>query len=497
MSDPPNGSRIPSENQTSASGTSHASAKQNPALRMLGIPNFKFRLPSRNWLIFLSITSAFTAAYFYDRHHKRKNQTKWATLISYLQDEHLSTKEMPRKLTVFLAASPGDGLRIAREHFHEYVRPVLEKGGVDWDVIEGRREGDVRAGLAERIRRKRRKAEGVQMTLEEEKELGDEALAEEAVEMLRQQNGVSEWKGEKGDIVIGRNTWKEYVRGLHEGWLGPLHRPIEESEAAEKDKAGFANSKTTSEMSERPSETASTPVESLEMVTASEPASANDDASPSHQNPEPTEPNAEEKKSEDESKPKKPTQIPPSISTSDYSSVSLPQSIPDNLGPASVIPYPHILGFLNTPIRIRRFLSQRYLADAVGREVAAAVLGSSRPFSPSSASTPGSGWDSQTFSSDSNGTAKSAKGSEQEAELAWEERDWPKITHKEWEKRWKEDDEKGERRAESIWLDEMVMDGRISERMRRFRLEMKDEERAERIGEGREGIKGRADAGNV
>jgi hypothetical protein len=28
--------------------------------------------------------------------------------------------------------------------------------------------------------------------------------------------------GPKGDLVIGRHTWKEYIRGLHEGWLGPL-----------------------------------------------------------------------------------------------------------------------------------------------------------------------------------------------------------------------------------------------------------------------------------
>lgn len=55
------------------------------------------------------------------------------------------------------SAPPGDGLRAAREHFHEYVKPILVAGAVDWEVIEGRKEGDVRAGLAAKIRRLRRR----------------------------------------------------------------------------------------------------------------------------------------------------------------------------------------------------------------------------------------------------------------------------------------------------------------------------------------------------
>lgn len=31
---------------------------------------------------------------------------------------------------------------------------------------------------------------------------------------------VLEYEGVKGDIVIGRYMWKEYMCGFYEGWLG-------------------------------------------------------------------------------------------------------------------------------------------------------------------------------------------------------------------------------------------------------------------------------------
>ena len=78
-------------------------------------------------------------------------------MVSYLAREPLPTTQLPRKFTVFLCAPPGDGLRSAREYFQEYIKPVLVAAAVDWDVVEGRREGEVRAGLAARVRALRRK----------------------------------------------------------------------------------------------------------------------------------------------------------------------------------------------------------------------------------------------------------------------------------------------------------------------------------------------------
>ena len=158
-------------------GTATGTPKGNPAFRALGLPNFRFKLPSRNWLIFLTITGSWTGALLYDRRAKRKAQNKWCTLVSHIAKEPLPTNTLPRRVTIYLAAPPGDGLRSAREHFVEYVKPVLVAAALDWDVVEGRREGDIRAGLAERIRRFRRtKGDVAETPLEEDVKLALERI---------------------------------------------------------------------------------------------------------------------------------------------------------------------------------------------------------------------------------------------------------------------------------------------------------------------------------
>lgn len=363
-------------------------------------------------MIFLSITGSWTAAVMYDRRQKRRIQKKWATVVEHIAHEPLDPHQLPRKLTIYLSAPPMDGLVPARDHFHQYVKPILVAAALDWDAIEGRREGDVRAGLAERIRKlRRRKGEATA----EPMELG---LAEE-LEGLRQRAGVSEWGGPGGDIIIGRHTWKEYVRGLHEGWLGPLDAPPVPEPASESISAGTT------------------------------PAPA-DDASPTATADSPKPEDAEKPKEEEEKKPKKNKQPPPFIAASEYQNAILSPNCPQALGPSAVIPFPHLLGFFNFPIRMYRFLNQRKVADAIGRETAAAVLGAYRPFETTSE---GSEMDEQ---------------SEQQQLLAHEEPDWHKSARKR---------EEGETK-ERVWLDEMVLDPRIAGRMRRFALDAEVEERA-------------------
>ncbi len=126
---------------------------------------------------------------------------------------------MPRKLTIYLSAPPGDGLRTAQDHFTEYVKPILAASGLDWDYVQGRMQGDVRAVVAERMRKARRGWEN------EPEDASHIPTNDELVEMHRKTRNISEYDGVRGDVVIGRHTWKEYVRGLHEGWLGPLVAP--------------------------------------------------------------------------------------------------------------------------------------------------------------------------------------------------------------------------------------------------------------------------------
>ncbi|KAK2755951.1 mitochondrial import inner membrane translocase subunit tim54 [Arachnomyces sp. PD_36] len=443
------------ENTASSQNAPKPPPSQNPAFKMMGLPNFRFKLPSRNWLIFLTITGSFTSALIYDRRQKKQAQRKWCDLVAHLAKEPLPTDQRRRKLTVFLSPPPGDGLRSAREYFQEYVKPVLVSAALDYEVVEGRREGDVRSKLADKIRKQRRNA-GEQGTTVVEMD-GEEA----ALEMGRQR-GIEEESGPKGDLVVGRHTWKEYIRGLHEGWLGPLDAPPEpEPEPAPVQ--------------------VSTPEEPPADTNASD-----DDASPVIHDSNASKP--ETKPDTPPEQPPKPTGPPPAyILPSAYSSQPLPPSFPQTLPETTPLPLPHILGFLNTPIRIYRFLTQRYVADNVGRDVAALVLAmSSRPYQEgamlTSDSTPNAEFTSESPSSSStpeSATTPQQQTYEQQTLFQNEEKEWHKSVHK------REDDGK-----EREWLDDIILDPRIASRMNRFTLPADEEERANRIAEGKEWVRG-------
>lgn len=392
-------------------------------------------------MIFLTITSSFTAALVYDRREKRRAQQKWCNLVAHLSRETLAIEETRRKLTVFLAAPPGDGLRTAREHFKEYVKPILVAAALDYDVIEGRREGDVRAAFAEQIRKQRRR-DGEQSTVVEETTTAD------VVAQARKTIGVRDEPGPKGDLVIGRHTWKEYLRGLHEGWLGPIDPPPQPA-------------------SEDPPA-----VEAPEV-----PAEGNaSDASPSSEKP--------ETKKEDEKKPEKPAGPTPAyIAPIEYSSQNLPPTMPQSLDGSAPISFPHLLGFLNTPIRIYRYLNQRYVADSVGRDVAALVLASrARQYTAGSEASSTDPAIQAPLPPDNVLDASSSPGShEQQSQLESEEREWHKSVHK-------KDEANPDRERE--WTDDIVLDTRIASRMQRYVLTTEDEARAQRIDQGDEYILG-------
>ncbi|KAI0414499.1 mitochondrial import inner membrane translocase subunit Tim54 [Xylaria grammica] len=395
----------------SASAPAYKAPTSNPALRMMGLPNLPKKLPSRNWMIFWTLAGSLSAAIIYDKREKKRATARWARAVSHLAKEPIrSPSEMPRKLTIFLESPPTDGLRVAQDHFTEYVKPILAASGLDWEFVQGRKEGDVRAAVAERIRRTRDPgAAGAAQTLDE------------AVNEVRRRNGTPEYTGMRGDIVIGRHTWKEYVRGLHEGWLGPLTAPA-----------------------------VPTP-EPIAEETPKEGAAEGED---------------KKEKPEEENKPERPPQPLPYNTTADYPTSSIPMLIPAEFSPSAPVQFPHILGFTNTFIRLGRFLNRRRLADDVGREVAAVCLATAREFRE----------DFNTNSTDSE--------PEQATALAWEEKDWPKSVWKEADKN--TDDESKENSpstppAEKIWTSPVVLDPRISMRMRRFELHPEDETRARAI----------------
>ncbi|KAI1419726.1 hypothetical protein F5Y12DRAFT_205597 [Xylaria sp. FL1777] len=406
---------------TTTPGTTYKAPPSNPALRMMGLPNLPKKLPSRNWMIFWTLAGSLSAAIIYDKREKKRATARWARAVSHLAKEPIaSPSEMPRKLTIFLESPPTDGLRVAQDHFTEYVKPVLAASGLDWEFVQGRKEGDVRAAVAERIRRARdpdaAAAAGAQ-------------TQDEVVSEVRRRNGTREYSGVRGDIVIGRHTWKEYVRGLHEGWLGPLTAPV--------------------------APTPEPPTgESIIEETTKEGAVAGEE----------TKEKPEESKPE-EKKPERPPQPPPYNTTADYPTSPIPMLIPAEFSPSTPVQFPHILGFTNTFIRLGHFLNRRHLADDIGREVAAVCLATAREYRE----------ETNRDSGDSE--------SEQATALAWEEKDWPKSVWKEAKKDSEDEKESSPPTppAEKIWTNPVALDPRISMRMRRFDLRPEDETRARAI----------------
>ena len=366
-------------------------------------------------MIFWTVTTTITAAIIYDKREKKRATARWAHAVEHLAKEPLPGSDpnaAPRKLTIYLSAPPGDGLRTAQDHFTEYVKPVLAASGLDWEYVQGRMQGDVRAVVAERVRKTRRHWEDAAENPEHI------PTDDEFLEAYRKNRHTPEYDGIRGDVVIGRHTWKEYVRGLHEGWLGPLTAPPEPAPIPE------------------------TPKE--------EDASA-------------------EKPAQEEAKPQRPPQPKPYNSPNDYAASSLPLLTPAEFAPSMPIREPHLLGFLNTPTRLRRFFNRRALADEIGREVAAVCLCTYREYREQA---------------EPEGTIDSQY--EQQKALNWEEKDWVKTV-------WKEDKPKdaakgspaavtpAEEIKEKIWTRDVVMDPRIATRMRRFELQPEDEVRARAI----------------
>ncbi|KAI9732469.1 MAG: mitochondrial import inner membrane translocase subunit tim54 [Claussenomyces sp. TS43310] len=442
MSDPGGTAQPPSGPSGSSAVAPDAKAQVKPAKpvkppnrvwRMMGLPNMRMRLPSRNWLIFLSLTGSISAAIVYDKREKKRAQRKWCKLVEHLAKEPIGPRDMPRTLTVFLQNPPADGLRVAQDHFKDYVKPILVASGLDWEFIQGRKEGDVRAELAEKIRKLRQPPD-------QEPEDEDPAMR------IRRQNGLTAFDGPQGDIVIGRHTWKEYIRGLHEGWLGPLTAPAPAS---------------VPHASEEIQSTDAVTDEAEGASSISEPSNVSETktseaAEPAPENPE---------------KAQKPKQPPPFISTSAYFSAQTPPNLPIEFDPSEPISFPHILGFLNTGVRLYRFLNQRYMADDIGHDVAAIILANSRPYQ-STVSEGATSPESTSFLSDSptSTDATFQPASEQSLALAQEEKDWHKSIQK-----------PVEGSHERTWLDDMVLDPRIASRMRRAELTPEDEERARSI----------------
>jgi import inner membrane translocase subunit TIM54 len=82
------------------------------ALRYTGIPTTwldkRPKLPSRNWLIFISVVSSVTGLFIYDRRQCKQIRQSYIDRVKYLSEEAGDPLAQPRKVTVYGAKWPGD-----------------------------------------------------------------------------------------------------------------------------------------------------------------------------------------------------------------------------------------------------------------------------------------------------------------------------------------------------------------------------------------------------
>lgn len=141
------GMSSPPEASTSSSGPAFPATPQQKtglrsALEYTGIPpswlEKRPKLPSRNWLIFIGVTSTAAGYYLYDRRECRRIKEEYCDRVKSLSEEPLHSMGYLRKVTVYGAKWPGDeDWDRSTKYFRKYVkvRPLFLVSRNRWDNL--------------------------------------------------------------------------------------------------------------------------------------------------------------------------------------------------------------------------------------------------------------------------------------------------------------------------------------------------------------------------
>ncbi|KAH9483966.1 Mitochondrial import inner membrane translocase subunit TIM54 [Psilocybe cubensis] len=181
------------------------------------------KLPSRNWLIFLSVTSSVVGLYAYDRRRCKQIRQEYVEKVKHLSEVPADPFEVLRKVTVYGSKWPADeDYDQSLRYFRKYVKPILIAAGVDYEMIPGKRHGEIMKRVAEDIRLRRRLDLEIDIDSDVRK-----ALPTYRSPAVRRQNEL-----EGGIVIIGRPTFKEFMAGLKKGWTSGLEKVDEDEELA-------------------------------------------------------------------------------------------------------------------------------------------------------------------------------------------------------------------------------------------------------------------------
>ncbi|THG99978.1 hypothetical protein EW026_g2489 [Hermanssonia centrifuga] len=132
--------------------------------------------------------------------------------VKHLADAPLHSMDYARKVTVYGCKWPADEeYDRSMKYFRKYVKPILVAAAVDYEMINGRRHGDLTERIANDIKKRRRLLAGI-----------DELppLAQMLRSNTPEAKQMRELEG--GIVIVGRPTFKEYMAGLKRGWTESL-----------------------------------------------------------------------------------------------------------------------------------------------------------------------------------------------------------------------------------------------------------------------------------
>ncbi|KAF9131223.1 mitochondrial import inner membrane translocase subunit tim54 [Mortierella sp. 14UC] len=273
------------------------------------------KLPSRGWMIFWTTFGTIGGLVVRDHYLTVAAKKRVAEKVDILAKQSCGVQDMPRKVTVYITAPPGDGIHKTRHYFKAFVKPVFDAAAVDYEVKEGLAEGQIQAMVAADVRKKRRVAAGKIPALSE---------AEQNAPIVPFKS-VSD-----GIVVLGRIALAEVLQGYNDGCLQSLDDPepavVAEKveEVSIKDEAASLTTEVTGSIestSDKSEDTTST--EAVVAATTPEPAKE-------------TKSTDTEKKAEE-----KPAPIP---IPQDEAYFSVP---PSGLEPIGYIPFKNLTGFRN------------------------------------------------------------------------------------------------------------------------------------------------------
>ncbi|KAI8808946.1 inner membrane protein import complex subunit Tim54-domain-containing protein [Cladochytrium replicatum] len=197
------------------------SAKASQLTRGLWLSSWfpKLKLPSRNWLIFLGVSSTMGVAIAYDKYRTKLIKDAFVERASAIGKETADPFFQPRKLIVYLSPS-----EIARWSFKQHVKPVLDAAAIDYDVFDASRPGKIQENIRQRF------FDG--KALYQEQITAAKAAPQSAVsrmlgykpaepipEPLTPQE-LEKFSHDVGIVAVGRDAWRELLNGVNEGSLG-------------------------------------------------------------------------------------------------------------------------------------------------------------------------------------------------------------------------------------------------------------------------------------